>query len=775
MADDASIKTVNESMQNALNRDFVRLFNSICEANDLPCTSDALNYLPHIDIQNLTLQLLLDLEHSAICELTPRYSRAAALHNIQKLKSAVLSEGFDLSLVQPILASAIACTPDNDLWESINDAVTEYTHASSQQTQRVHNTSSFATLSEHHQYIDQILKAEIGPLYVGIPQFYSAFFGCVSGLQEASRAVFGRCMEGRNPLFVADRWEGWPGDANQEDVLTWLSDLTDKLADLSKDYRPESAQLRRPLARPNKPIQGSTEERKLDIGFVSDINAGKDTKCLWAEILVPGVLKSNPAADTAAKTWLDLGRSAREVLAAQDTRRFVLGFAICGSFMRTWTFDRLEGVASDRFDINTNGLQFVFSVLGFLWISDEQYWFDPTIIITEDGRRFIEIEQNGEVQRLFLEGVIKRTPCIAGRATTCWKAYREDDPGIPLVVKDSWQDTEHDEEGRLLQEATNAGHCLRSWTVDDVRYNIRGGLDIRTATTLHHSEQAEAPSAGASVANSQHKGQSTDRPNIERPYSQDRAFLPPSKRPRLSSPNDISEKPSNRIHRRVIMRDYGKPIYTASTHSILLAALEGCITGHQSLHKAGILHRDISPHNLMINENKNNNNNPFWPAFLIDLDLAIKEQRDIPAPESNGSKTGTRPFMAIGALMGEKHSFMHDLESFFWVIFWICVHYEAPGSKGRRRTVAIFDRWNFIDTDDLAVMKQGFVFTEVDFLRCADKYFTLYYKPLVSCVNALRKVVFPNGHRWTVEDLGLYERMKEVLRAGREDGIDMLC
>ncbi|GFN19185.1 protein kinase family protein [Aspergillus tubingensis] len=613
MADDASIKTVNEN------------------------------------IQNLTLQLLLDLEHSAICELTPRYSRAAALHNIQKLKSAVLSEGFDLSLVQPILASAIACTPDNDLWESINDAVTEYTHASSQQTQRVHNTSSFATLSEHHQYIDQILKAEIGPLYVGIPQFYSAFFGCVSGLQEASRAVFGRCMEGRNPLFVADRWEGWPGDANQEDVLTWLSDLTDKLADLSKDYRPESAQLRRPLARPNKPIQGSTEERKLDIGFVSDINAGKDTKCLWAEILVPGVLKSNPAADTAAKTWLDLGRSAREVLAAQDTRRFVLGFAICGSFMRTWTFDRLEGVASDRFDINTNGLQFVFSVLGFLWISDEQYWFDPTIIITEDGRRFIEIEQNGEVQRLFLEGVIKRTPCIAGRATTCWKAYREDDPGIPLVVKDSWQDTEHDEEGRLLQEATNAGVV-----------NV-----ARTATTLHHSEQAEAPSAGASVANAQHKGQSTDRPNIERPYSQDRAFLPPSKRPRLSSPNDISEKPSNRIHRRVIMRDYGKPIYTASTHSILLAALERCITGHQSLHKAGILHRDISPHNLMINENKNNNNNPSWPAFLIDLDLAIREQKDILAPESNGSKTGTRPFMAIGALMGEKHSFMHDLESFF--------------------------------------------------------------------------------------------------------------
>ncbi|OJZ88051.1 hypothetical protein ASPFODRAFT_205215 [Aspergillus luchuensis CBS 106.47] len=149
---------------------------------------------------------------------------------------------------------------------------------------------------------------------------------------------------------------------------------------------------------------------------------------------------------------------------------------------------------------------------------------------------------------------------------------------------------------------------------------------------------------------------------------QDSAFLPPTKRPRLSSPNDTSEKLPNRIHRRVILRDYGKPIYTASTHSILLAALEKYITGHQPLHKTGILHRDISPNNLL-HENKNNNN-PSCPAFLIDLDLAIREQRDSPAPEADGSKkTGTRPFLAIGALMGEKRSFMHDPESFFWVIF----------------------------------------------------------------------------------------------------------
>jgi len=35
--------------------------------------------------------------------------------------------------------------------------------------------------------------------------------------------------------------------------------------------------------------------------------------------------------------------------------------------------------------------------------------------------------------------------------------------------------------------------------------------------------------------------------------------------------------------------------------------------------------------------------------------------------------------MAIRALLSEQHLFMHDLESFFWVLFWICIHYDGPG------------------------------------------------------------------------------------------------
>lgn len=117
--------------------------------------------------------------------------------------------------------------------------------------------------------------------------------------------------------------------------------------------------------------------------------------------------------------------------------------------------------------------------------------------------------------------------------------------------------------------------------------------------------------------------------------------------------------------------------------------------GHESLLDASILHRDISIGNVMLNMAEDD-------GFLIDLDLAIKTDRK----NASGapSKTGTKVFMAIGALYGEDHSFMHDLESFFWVLFWACVHCTGPG--GHRR-VSKFQSWNFESTETLAKIKKG--------------------------------------------------------------------
>jgi len=54
----------------------------------------------------------------------------------------------------------------------------------------------------------------------------------------------------------------------------------------------------------------------------------------------------------------------------------------------------------------------------------------------------------------------------------------------------------------------------------------------------------------------------------------------------------------NRVHRRVIVRGYGEPITTASFQFALLAALENCIEGYESLHIDGMFQCDILPVNL---------------------------------------------------------------------------------------------------------------------------------------------------------------------------------
>ncbi|KAK3934817.1 hypothetical protein QBC46DRAFT_358716 [Diplogelasinospora grovesii] len=113
---------------------------------------------------------------------------------------------------------------------------------------------------------------------------------------------------------------------------------------------------------------------------------------------------------------------------------------------------------------------------------------------------------------------------------------------------------------------------------------------------------------------------------------------------------------------------------------------------------------------------------------------------------------------------------MHDLESFFWVLFWICIHFD--GLK-KDRVVSRFDKWNYVDTDeraeDLAGIKLIVVSKEEIFMKTTTNYFTQYYQPLAPLMNSLRKVVFLGDKPWKRKDERLYSRMGEILRKERED------
>ncbi|KAI0122424.1 hypothetical protein F4814DRAFT_408678 [Daldinia grandis] len=754
---------------------FITLFRSLCQSRDIPYSEEALNQLNDEDFQNIIIDLLLGLQQLRASRVL-RFANKPLLIALSSLISAVTSNDFDRGRIKPLLAAVISNRSDEEIWTHVYYAVNE-----SAPPPWLRNTSSFANSSEHRKYVDNVLKEELGPIYIGLHNFYETYFRGVTGFDTAADAVFKSCTEGRDPLFDEGGWSGWPQDANQDGVLNWFTNITDKLATLADEtiageYNPALTR-RRPLVQLNKPIQGYTAEPKIDVGFTSSNEAIRGGKCHWSQILIPGELKSNPSADATSKEWLDIGRYVREVLSAQDTRRFTIAFTLCGSFMRIWVFDRLGGIASDQFDINKDGLRFISTILGFIWMDEAQLGFDPTII-TLGGKRYIEIDRNGCPERLVIDAVIRRAPCIAGRAATCWKAHSERDPKTPLVIKDSWQYAERGEEGELLQEATNKnvvnmGRYYHHYTVqvhgtdDDIRSNVRKGLDIMTAEN-YRPQHPTTPRAGIAMVGSR-EGQGT-APSQKRSTTQTDAPLPPSKRFCPASPTKIDRNIlPNRIHRRLIIRDFGKPICEASSRVALLRALEGCITGHESLRRAGILHRDISINNLMINED---DSNPSWPSFLIDLDLAIKEEEKQEGASGAKGKVGTRAFMAIGALLGEQHSFMQDLESFFWVLFWICIHDNGPnGPNGKRlnRVVPQFDSWNYADTEELAKLKLGTVSDEDIFRKTTAEFFTEYYESLVPLVNRMRKAVFPNGRRWKREDEGLYLCIKNILCEASED------
>ncbi|KAA8644936.1 hypothetical protein EYZ11_009255 [Aspergillus tanneri] len=348
-----------------------------------------------VDLQNLALDLVSALRSvPEIRTLPSTNSRKSLLSDILRLNSAISSEDYDIYKLIPLLRAVVNKEPDDIVWNKIHAALIETTPPprplpSLNQTPKPHTTSSFANSSEQRKHVDAVLKEELGSIYIGVRGFYKAYFGGIEGLEEMVTAVFRKC-HGNNPLFTEYGWLGWPKSAKEREVLDWLAPLVRRLHNLAVDEGFNLTPERTILTQPNRPLEGSMADRKLDTGIVCNSDVTNQTKYEWSQILVLGELKSsNPKEDTASKTWRDLGRYAREVLTIQDTRRFALGFTLCGSNMQLWEFDRVGAIASSPFDINRYGQQFVSAMLGFLLMNDEQLGYDPSIMSTSDGKHYI--------------------------------------------------------------------------------------------------------------------------------------------------------------------------------------------------------------------------------------------------------------------------------------------------------------------------------------------------------------------------------------------------
>ncbi|KAK4031194.1 hypothetical protein C8A01DRAFT_21554, partial [Parachaetomium inaequale] len=58
-----------------------------------------------------------------------------------------------------------------------------------------------ATAQEAGKYVDNILREELSPIYIGLRDFHETYFSSVPHLATALKTFFDNCLGGSSPLF----------------------------------------------------------------------------------------------------------------------------------------------------------------------------------------------------------------------------------------------------------------------------------------------------------------------------------------------------------------------------------------------------------------------------------------------------------------------------------------------------------------------------------------------------------------------------------------------
>lgn len=231
----------------------------------------------------------------------------------------------------------------------------------------------------------------------------------------------------------------------------------------------------------------------------------------------------------------------------------------------------------------------------------------------------------------------------------------------------------------------------------------------------------------------------TDTANRATTDQGDSKIIVEEAKPASLVPSKDNETFKNRIFCCLVISPLGRAIDTFRSIKEYLQALRDAIKAHRYLYyDAGILHRDISVNNIIITD-AGNDADP--RGMLIDLGLA-KELKD--GRIGGKHPTGTREFMAIEVLEGLKHTYRHDLESFFYVFLWIIIRHNLASdeSLAMNSKLRCWSARSNVDTKR-ACMDKLYFKTMLD-------EFPHEFDCLVELAKNLREILFP------IRDGGLF-------------------
>lgn len=577
----------------------------------------------------------------------------------------------------------IEMAPDVDIWNAVLDLISFISRltppprfpVSFNGTLVVYSSASMKCDEQTKILLELSLFEEIkNCTYRNVEGFFAKYFEGKNWSKQ-SKEIY----EAMKDLYVDGKWIDFPDPPGEHAVWKWLSRIQDKYLTETRGiyYRTSTT----------ADLVGGEARRQLDL-FIKRRTVNVDTRHDWKDVQVIGEHQIN------SKDWkskfLQICRYVRDAFIVQPTRRYIHAFTILGTSIELWVFDRSGPYSSGAFCIHNQPEKFIRALVGYTLMSDSELGLDcyiehgdqvNSIIIQEDStKRDIKIQL--EQKPL----IIQRA--IVCRGTTC---YRSKDR--KKVVKLSWPSDLRQQESKLLRRArengvegvaTLVGHHDIT-TIKDLRDGLKFPRPHRFRD-IPPLFQFQSPLTSRSCRTSQTVGSSQISLGMKRKFSDKdsqaakrlissyQKSTPREKQEAHDNSKDENrgqegaqeELYKNRIFSCMVISPAGRMIKEFQSVKELLTALRDAIKGHRSLfEKARILHRDISENNIIITDPESANG---FTGMLIDLDLAIEDNK-----RTGGRQmTGTMEFMAIDVLCGCEHTYRHDLESFFYVLLWMC-------------------------------------------------------------------------------------------------------
>ncbi|KAL1741516.1 hypothetical protein HDZ31DRAFT_45287 [Schizophyllum fasciatum] len=412
-----------------------------------------------------------------------------------------------------------------------------------------------------------------------------------------------------------------------------------------------------------------------------------------------------PTEDRMSEAVYRLSTGAANIFERQEDRVYQVGLAIAGDMFQLVYHDRAGRVLSDVYSVHANPLHFVRIILGLTLLAKSYCGKDATIICRGE-QRFVVV---GRVEYKIVETLsVSRDVC--GSGTICWRCRRD---GIDedFVIKNIWADTTRAHtEGELLQIAKSLDgvpDCLCEQPV--LRPNGQPWTTTWLCDMIPHAPRRSGPKLAL---------------------------------------------------RRLVLQPYARPLEDFSDKDEFLGAFRDAIVGkciiqmrsHQKLYdRFNTLHCDISENNIMLRPRSGQSRRQ---GLLIDLDLVRypSHEQCLQSISAKAISQGTVPFMACDILQFShrvRHGPWHDLESFLYVLMYMCVRYSGPSNTPRRN----FDirespmaPWLAGDGDDKE--KVMYRYEDEEFRAFLDSVFDPYFDDLKDLVVDLRATIMQTWNSW---------------------------